>query len=63
MHLSALSSLNLDGLIGGLVALQLVGTRRLVAYKTLVTFEHQDGSVDQVEVVLGLVLNGVTVCI
>ena len=63
MHLSALSSLNLDGLIGGLVALQLVGPRRLVAYKTLVTFEHQDGSVDQVEVVLGLVLNGVTVCI
>ena len=63
MHLSALSSLNLDGLIGGLVALQLVGTRRLVAYKTLVTLEHQDGSVDQVEVVLGLVLNGVTVCI
>lgn len=39
------ASLDHDGLVGGLVAFELVG-RVLVADKSLLTLQHQDGSVN-----------------
>ena len=60
MYEPILDPLDLDSLVAGLVALQL-DAARLVAHKALVTLEDEDGSVDQVEEVSGVVLNTVAV--
>ena len=60
MYEPILDPLDLDSLVAGLVALQL-DAARLVAHKALVTLQDEDGSVDQVEEVSGVVLNTVAV--
>ena len=55
-----LDPLDLDGLVAGLVALKL-DAALLVAHEALVALEDEDGSVDQVEEVSGVVLNTVAV--
>ena len=61
MNKTILNSFNLNSFISCLVTLQLDTARPLVANKPLFTFQHQDGSVDQVEEVFGVLLNTVTV--
>lgn len=39
---SLLPTLHQDGLVGGLVALELVGGGALVAHEALLTLQHQD---------------------
>ena len=56
-----LNPLDLDGLVSGLVALQLDAARPLVAHEALVTLEHEDTSVNQIEVVSCVLLNTVAV--
>ena len=56
-----LNPLDLDGLVSGLVALQLGAARPLVAHEALVALQHEDGSVDQVEEVPRVVRNAVAV--
>ena len=62
MHLPPLGPLHLYGLVRGLVALQLVGPGGLVSHEPLVALEDQYGSVDQVEMIFGFLLDSVTVC-
>ena len=54
VDLALLHPLHLDGGVGGLVALQLGAAGRLVAHKALLALQHQDGSVDQIEIVFGV---------
>ena len=61
MHLAPLGPLHLYCLVGGLVALQLVGPGGLVAHEPLVALEDQYGPVDQVEMIFCFLLNSVTV--
>ena len=56
-----LNPLDLDGLVSGLVALQLDAARPLVAHEALVTLKHEDTSVNQIEVVSCVLLNTVAV--
>lgn len=61
MYQSSVHPLNLDGFIGSLVALKLDTASALVANKSLVTFQHQDGSVDQVEIISGVLFDTVNI--
>ena len=56
-----LNPLDLDGLVSGLVALQLDAARPLVAHEALVTLKHEDTSVNQIEVVSCVLLTTVAV--
>ena len=56
-----LNPLDLDGLVRGLVALQLDAARPLVAHEALVTLKHEDTSVNQIEVVSCVLLTTVAV--
>ena len=56
-----LNPLDLDGLVSGLVALQLDAARPHVAHEALVTLKHEDTSVNQIEVVSCVLLNTVAV--
>ena len=56
-----LNPLDLDGLVSGLVALQLDAARPLVAHEALVTLKHEDTSVNQIEVVSCVPLTTVAV--
>ena len=53
---SLVGALDHNHLVVGLVALQLVARAGLVAHKALVTLQHEDRPVDQVEVVAGIVI-------
>ena len=61
MYESVLNPLDLDGLVSGLVALQLDAARPLVAHEALVTLKHEDTSVNQIEVVSCVLLTTVAV--
>ena len=61
MHLSPLHSLHLDSLIRSFVALQLDTASSLVSNEALVTLQHQDGSVDQVEEVPRVLLHALNI--
>ena len=56
VNLPLVGPLDLDGLVGGLVALQLGCAGRLVADEALVALEDEDGPVDEVEEVARVVL-------
>ena len=56
-----LNPLDLDGLVSGLVALQLDAARPHVAHEALVALEDKDRSVNQIEVVSCVLLNTVAV--
>ena len=53
---SLVGALDHNHLVVGLVALQLVARAGFVAHKALVTLQHEDRPVDQVEVVAGIVI-------
>ena len=61
VDLSLLGALHLDGGVAGLVALEPVAARGPVTNETLLTLQHQDRPVDQVEVVLASLLDGVNI--
>ena len=61
VHQSILHPLDLDGLIGSLIALELDAAGPLVAHEALIALQDEDGSVDQVEEVPRVVRDAVAV--
>ena len=57
VDLALLRPLHLDGLVAGLVALQLDAAGRLVADEALVALQHEDWSVYQIEEIFGVGLH------
>ena len=51
---SLVGALDHNHLVVGLVAFQLVGGAGLVAHKALVTLQHEDRPVDQIEIVASI---------
>lgn len=58
MDHSFVCPLDHNSFISGLVALQPVGSGGFVANEALVTLQHEDGSVDEIEVILGVLIHG-----
>lgn len=56
---SFLGTLHQNSLVDGLIALQLVASRRAVPHKSLLTLEHQNGTVDQIKVKLGRIFDNI----
>lgn len=52
---------NQDSFVAGFVALQLAGSGAFVAHEALLALKHENGSVDQVEIVLSVLLGSIAV--
>ena len=61
MYKTILHPLYLDSFISRLVTLQFDTPSAFISNKSLLAFQHQDGSVDQVKEVFGVLFNTVAV--
>ena len=61
MNHSFVGSFHHNCLIGGLIALQPCGAAGLVPDETLVTLQHKDWSIDEIEVIFGVLIHSIAI--
>ena len=61
MNHSFVGSFHNNCLIGGLIELQPCGAAGLVPHETLVTLQHKDWSIDEIEVIFSVLIHGIAI--